>query len=114
MLDCSGGIDARAIVLALYGHQAHATDLSPVSVDCARREATDFGVSMNFCVADFRKLGAAISDAFHVVISCDNAIAHCLEDDDLAAARGAGYEDIRWHVSETSGYHQPIMTARNR
>jgi len=208
VLDCSCGIGTQAIGLALHGHQVHATDLSPVSVDCARREAADFGVSMNFSVADFRELSASISDVFDVVISCDNAIAHCLDDDDLAAAlasmktrlksdgllllsirdydalvvdkprftsehvqdkpdgrhivfqlrdwasngrryrahqflikendggyelkhfetehrallrdevmaavRGAGYEDVRWHGPEASGYYQPIVTACNR
>jgi len=208
VLDCSCGIGTQAIGLALHGHQVHATDLSPVSVDCARREAADFGVSLTFGVADFRKLGVSISDIFDVVISCDNAIAHCLNDDDLGAAlasmktrlspggllllstrnydelvvdkprftsehvqdrpdgrrvvfqlrdweecgrkyrahqflikevdggyelkhfetehrallraemtaaiRSAGYEDIRWHDPEASGYYQPIVTARNQ
>ncbi len=86
VLDCSCGIGTQAIGLALHGHQVHATDLSPVAVDCARRESTDFGVTMTFGVADFRKLSAAVSDIFDVVISCDNAIAHCLADDDLTAA----------------------------
>ena len=208
VLDCTCGIGTQAIGLALHGHRVHAADLSPVSVDCARREAADFGVSMDFTVADFRALGAAISDTFDAVISCDNAIAHCLEDDDLTAALasmktrlksggllllslrdydaliadkprftsqhvqdrpdgrrvvfqlrdwlsdgrryrahqflireidggydlkhfetehrallrgemtvallGAGYEDVRWHGPEASGYYQPIVTARNR
>ena len=208
VLDCACGIGTQAIGLALHGHRVHAADLSPVSVDCARREAAEFGVSMDFTVADFRDLGAAISDRFDAVISCDNAIAHCLEDDDLTAAlasmktrlkpggllllslrdydaliadkprftsqhvqdrpdgrrivfqlrdwlsdgrryrahqflireidggydlkhfetehrallhdemmaaiKGAGYEDVRWHVPEDSGYYQPIVTARNR
>jgi SAM-dependent methyltransferase len=86
VLDCTCGIGTQAIGLALQGHQVHATDLSPVSVDCARRESSVFGVAMTFGVADFRKLGATVSDIFDVVISCDNAIAHCLRDDDLAAA----------------------------
>ncbi len=86
VLDCTCGIGTQAIGLALHGHQVHATDLSPVSVDCARRESTDFGVAMTFGVADFRKLSAAISELFDVVISCDNSMAHCLDDDDLAAA----------------------------
>ena len=86
LLDCTCGIGTQALGLALQGHRVHASDLSPVSVDCARREAADFGVAMAFSVADFRDLGAVISDTFDVVISCDNAIAHCLEDDDLAAA----------------------------
>ena len=86
LLDCTCGIGTQAIGLALLGHEVHASDLSPVSVERARREATGFGVSMNFSVADFRDLGATISDTFDVVISCDNAIAHCLDDDDLGAA----------------------------
>ena len=86
VLDCSCGIGTQAIGLALHGHRVHATDLSPVSVDCARRESTEFGVDITFGVADFRKLSETISDTFDVVISCDNSFAHCLNDDDLAAA----------------------------
>ncbi len=86
VLDCSCGIGTQAIGLALHSHRVHATDLSPVSVDCARREAAGFGVSMNFGVADFRELSASISDSFDVVISCDNAIAHCMDDASIAAA----------------------------
>jgi SAM-dependent methyltransferase len=86
VLDCSCGIGTQAIGLALQGHQVHATDLSEVSADCARREATKLGVAMTFGVADFRNLSAAVSDIFDVVITCDNSIAHCLDDDDLAAA----------------------------
>ncbi len=86
VLDCSCGIGTQAIGLALQGHKVHATDLSPVSVDCARRESTEFGVAMTFSVADFRKLSETISDTFDVVISCDNSFAHCLHDDDLTAA----------------------------
>ena len=86
VLDCACGIGTQAIGLALRGHRVRATDLSPVSVDCARREAADFGVSMNFAVADFRDLEASVTDTCDAVIACDNAIAHCLADDDLAAA----------------------------
>ena len=86
LLDCTCGIGTQAIGLALQGHQVHATDLSTVSVDCARQEATDLGVAMTFGVADFRKLSEAVPDTFDVVLSCDNSIAHCLEDEDLAAA----------------------------
>jgi glycine/sarcosine N-methyltransferase len=86
MLDCSCGIGTQAIGLALQGHQVHATDLSPVSIDCARQEAADLGVAMTFGVADYRKLGETVSDTFDVVLSCDNSIAHCLQDEDLDAA----------------------------
>ena len=206
VLDCSCGIGTQAIGLALQGHRVHATDLSPVSIDCARRESTNLGVTMTFGVADYRELGATVSDTFDVVISCDNSIAHCIHDCDLAAAlasmktrldpgglllislrdydalvadrpqfnnnhvqdqsdgrrivfqvwdwasdggsyrihqfllkeaegryevkhfetelrallreevmaaaRDAGFEEVCWHIPETSGYYQPIVTAR--
>jgi len=86
LLDCSCGIGTQAIGLALQGHQVHATDLSSVSVDCAREESVRLGVAMTFGIADFRQLGSTIPDVFDVVITCDNSIAHCLNDDDLGAA----------------------------
>ncbi|MFQ5564741.1 MAG: class I SAM-dependent methyltransferase [Paracoccaceae bacterium] len=95
LLDCTCGIGTQAIGLALRGHQVHATDLSPVSVERARKEAKDLGVSMGFDVADFRNLGAIVSETFDVVISCDNAIAHCPDDDDLGAALASIKERLR-------------------
>ncbi len=86
LLDCSCGIGTQAIGLALQGHEVHATDLSTVSIDCARQEASKLGVEVTFGVADFRELGEAVSETFDVVLSCDNSIAHCLKDEDLAAA----------------------------
>lgn len=208
LLDCTCGIGTQAIGLALQGHQVHATDLSKVSVECARREAGNLNVDMSFGVADFRMLNESVSDTFDVVLTCDNSIAHCLQDEDLdaavtsmkmrlnpgglllislrdydallldkrrfnnehvqdrpdgrrvvfqlwdwasdgrsyrnhqflikeidghyelkhfetelrvlrrdevtAAVRRAGYEDVRWHGPEASGYYQPIVTARNQ
>ena len=86
LLDCSCGIGTQAIGLALQGHQVHATDLSPVSIDCAHQESVNLGVAMTFGIADFRKLSETVSDTFDVVLSCDNSIAHCSTDEDLAAA----------------------------
>ncbi len=208
VLDCSCGIGTQAIGLALQGHRVHATDVSPVSIDCARQEATNLGIAITFGVADYRRLGEAVSESFDVVLTCDNSIAHCLKDEDLdaalasmktrlnpgglllmslrdydalvvdrprfnnehvqerpdgrrvvfqlwdwaddgshyhvnqfllkesdgryevkhfetvlrallhdevmAAVRVAGYEEVRWHVPEASGYYQPIVTARNQ
>ena len=95
VLDCSCGIGTQAIGLALHGHQVHATDLSPVSVDCAQRESTEFGVTITFGVADFRNLSETISATFEVVISCDNSFAHCLHDDDLSAALASIKERLK-------------------
>ena len=86
LLDCSCGIGTQAIGLALQGHRVQATDLSPVSIDCAREEARKLGVEMVFEVADYRRLEDSVSDRFDAVLSCDNSIAHCLTDGDLAAA----------------------------
>jgi SAM-dependent methyltransferase len=36
-----------------------------------------------------------------------------LRDELIAAIRNAGYEEVRWHTPEDSGYYQPIITARN-
>lgn len=207
VLDCSCGIGTQAIGLALQGHAVHATDLSSVSIECAKEEARKLGVDMTFGVADFRRLEESVEDKFDIVLSCDNSISHCLTDADLSAAlssiksrlnpggllllsvrnydslvadqprfnnehvqdredgrrivfqlwdwdddgrrykvnqflirqhdgnfevnhfetrlrallrdelltaiRNAGYEKVRWHVPEESGYYQPIVTARN-
>ena len=94
LLDCSCGIGTQATGLASVGHRVHATDLSPVSIDCARAEAQRLGVELSFGVADYRRLEAdvpdtfpdAFPDAFDIVLSCDNSIAHCLTDADLGAA----------------------------
>jgi len=89
ILDCACGIGTQAIGLALHGHRVHGTDLSPVSVDCARSQAARLGVDVGFEVADFRDLGETIADRFDVVLACDNSIAHCLADDDLTRALGS-------------------------
>ena len=89
LLDCSCGIGTQAIGLALMGHRVHATDLSPVSIECARAEAERLEVDLSFGVADYRRLEADVPDSFDIVLSCDNSIAHCLTDADLAAALGS-------------------------
>ncbi len=86
LLDCSCGIGTQAIGLALRGHQVHATDLSPVSIDRARETARGLGVDLTFAVADYRQLEDAVADTFDIVLSCDNSIAHCLTDTGLGAA----------------------------
>ncbi len=95
LLDCSCGIGTQAIGLALQGHKVTATDLSPVSIDCARKEAEELGVEIVFGIADYRKLGETVSETFDVVLSCDNSIAHCLENEDLDAALASMKERLK-------------------
>src|SRR4051794_4862122 len=56
VLDWCCGIGTQAIGLALLGHRVHATDLSEAAVERARHEATAFGASLTFGVADMRTL----------------------------------------------------------
>ncbi len=102
VLDCSCGIGTQAIGLALHGHRVLATDLSPVSVDCARRESAEFGVDITFGVADFCKLGESISDTFDVVVSCDNSFAHCLNDDEVPTAGNLPVSAVRQNSGITN------------
>lgn len=95
VLDCACGIGTQAIGLATRGHHVTATDLSPASVDRARREAKAFAVEIAFGVADFRSLDREVSGSFDAVLACDNAMPHLVSDDDLAAAARAILATLR-------------------
>lgn len=86
VLDCTCGIGTQAIGLALNGFDVTATDLSPTSVEHARREAESFGVSIPFSVADVRSLGDRVPGTFDVVLSFDNALPHLIDEADLHRA----------------------------
>lgn len=86
VLDSSCGIGTQAIGLAKKGYTVTATDISPASVERARKEAESFGVEINFGVADFRSLANDVSGFFKVVLSADNAISHLLTNQDLLLA----------------------------
>ncbi|GIN71573.1 hypothetical protein J14TS2_20480 [Bacillus sp. J14TS2] len=87
LLDCSCGIGTQAIGLARHGFKVTATDISPVSVERAKREAENLKVNnINWGVADFRALEQEVSGVFNVVMSADNAISHLLNDEDLHLA----------------------------
>lgn len=86
VLDCTCGIGTQAIGLASCGYGVHATDLSPTSIERARQEAQSFGVTLQFEVADLRVLDRHVTDLFDVVLSCDNALPHFLNNEDLSLA----------------------------
>jgi SAM-dependent methyltransferase len=85
VLDCSCGIGTQAIGLALRGFAVTATDVSPVSVERAAREAERLGATLRLGVADFRDLTSVEGD-FDVVISCDNALPHLLSATEVETA----------------------------
>jgi SAM-dependent methyltransferase len=86
VLDCSCGIGTQAIGLAAQGYTVHATDLSPAAVARAREEAAAFGVSLTCDVVDLRALETRVPGVFDVVLSCDNALPHLVQEADLCLA----------------------------
>ncbi|MBP1964256.1 methyltransferase domain-containing protein [Paenibacillus aceris] len=95
LLDCSCGIGTQAIGLAGHGFKVTGTDLSPVSVKRAQKEAETLGVDIHFGVADLRSLENDVSDIFDVVLSADNAVPHLLTDEDLFLAASNMYAKVK-------------------
>jgi SAM-dependent methyltransferase len=94
VLDCSCGIGTQAIGLALRGHRVHGTDISERSLERARVEAARLGADVSLAVADFRDL-ASVDGTFDVVLSCDNALPHLLEESEVAGALRAMRSKLR-------------------
>jgi SAM-dependent methyltransferase len=89
LLDCACGIGTQALGLARRGYDVTGTDLSDASVARARREADAREIALELAVADMRSVDTVVSGPFDVVIACDNAIPHLLDDADLDRALGA-------------------------
>jgi glycine/sarcosine N-methyltransferase len=94
VLDCSCGIGTQAIGLALRGYRVLGTDISEGSITRAREEAGRLGADVRFGVADFRDLDSIAGD-FDVVLSCDNAIPHLLNDAEVKRALQAMHAKLR-------------------
>lgn len=83
ILDCACGIGTQAIGLASLHYQVRGTDLSPKAIERAKVESQKRGLSISFDVADFRTLDKDVPGVFDVVIACDNALPHLLEETDI-------------------------------
>lgn len=86
VLDVACGIGTQAIGLARRGFEVVGSDLSAGAIDRAREEARARGLAIDYSVADMRSAHDHHGRAFDVVIACDNAVPHLLNDDDLLAA----------------------------
>jgi SAM-dependent methyltransferase len=95
LLDCCCGIGTQAIGLALRGHRVRASDVSPRAVERARREAAEFGVSIEFAVSDLRAPATPPTGDFDAVLACDNSLPHMLTEEDLAKALGGMASELR-------------------
>jgi SAM-dependent methyltransferase len=86
VLDAACGVGTQAIGLAQLGYYVAASDISPVPVERAKREAASRGLAINFSLADLRTLSSSHSKTFDLVIACDNSIPHLLSDDEIRVA----------------------------
>ena len=86
ILDAACGIGTQSIGLAALGYTLTASDISPVEVERARDLAQRRGVTIDFRVADMRRLREVVPETFDVVIACDNAVPHLLTDSDILQA----------------------------
>jgi SAM-dependent methyltransferase len=85
VLDCSCGVGTQAIGLSLRGYRVIGTDISERSLERAADTAARLNAPLTVTAADFRDL-SEVAGKFDVVISCDNAVPHPLDQTDLAKA----------------------------
>lgn len=86
VLDCACGIGTQALGVAMLGFAVDGSDLSPASIDRARREATARGLKAEFRIDDMRNLSTAPINSYDAVIAMDNAIPHLESDEDIETA----------------------------
>ena len=86
VLDAACGIGTQSIGLAKLGYKVTASDLSSAAVEQAQQEALRYGVQIGFQVADMRQVWEFYQKQFDVVIACDNAVPHLLNDAEILKA----------------------------
>jgi SAM-dependent methyltransferase len=85
VLDAAAGIGTQSLALAARGYRVTASDLSPVAVARAAREAELRGLQITTAVADLRAL-SQVHGEFDLVIACDNSLPHLLSDEEILGA----------------------------
>lgn len=84
--DVACGIGTQALGLAALGFDVTAADSSDKAVARARREAAQRQLTLHFHTADMRQCQEHLGGGFDLVIACDNAVPHLLNDDDILLA----------------------------
>ena len=95
ILDVSCGIGTQSLGLAQLGYQLTASDLSAASIARAQAEAERRHLAIPFSVADMRQAFRHHAQPFDLVISCDNAVPHLLNDADIRQAFEQFYQCTR-------------------
>jgi SAM-dependent methyltransferase len=94
VLDAAVGIGTQALGLVALGFRVTGSDLSPVAVGRARREAAARQLPLTCLVADFRALPVQAASV-DVVIACDNALPHLDTPGDIQTALGEFFRCAR-------------------
>jgi SAM-dependent methyltransferase len=86
ILDAACGVGTQTIGLAQKGYRLTASDISEGEIETARLEAARRKLDVAFYTADMRNLQGSFEKKFDLVIACDNAVPHLLNDDDILQA----------------------------
>ena len=86
ILDCACGIGTQSLGLANRGFRVAGCDISPRSIERARREAAKRNLNIQFKVADMRELDIGDDSPFEAVICMDNALPHLASNHELLHA----------------------------
>ncbi|MCB1046920.1 MAG: class I SAM-dependent methyltransferase [Calditrichaeota bacterium] len=86
ILDVACGIGTQSLGLAALGWSVRASDLSPASVERARREAQARGLSIGFSVADMRDAAEFHGAGHDLVLCADNSLPHLQTDEEILRA----------------------------
>ncbi|MEM7051610.1 MAG: class I SAM-dependent methyltransferase [Acidobacteriota bacterium] len=83
VLDAACGIGTQSLALAKAGYRVTASDLSPQAVERARQEAQERLLEIDFAVADMRHLADTHRQPHDLVMACDNAVTHLLDEAEI-------------------------------
>ena len=83
--DAAMGIGTQAIALGLHGYRVTGSDLSPQAAARASREGAARGVNLACHAADLRALSLRAASC-EVILACDNAVPHLLDEAALRTA----------------------------
>ncbi len=94
IVDVAVGVGTQALPLAQRGHKVIGGDLSLKALARARFEANRRGVALDLFVGDMSAMPTRDATA-DIVMACDNAIPHLLDDDAIRAALSDFYRCVR-------------------
>jgi SAM-dependent methyltransferase len=86
ILDAACGIGTQSIGLAQRGYRVTACDISTQEIEKAQKETENHGTTIEFQIADMRKVWDTLQKQFDLVIACDNAVPHLLSETEILQA----------------------------